>query len=114
MLWYQLCKVDIKMDVKQLLLLLLVLLVSSVHLGVTSCPNSTATDGTKPLYLLTLAAMYPLAEKISSLAAEIAQEEINNRSDILPGYRIELIKDTIEICSSIEAGIGLSNWSSTQ
>ena len=93
--------------------LLLVLLVSSVQLGVTSCPNSTATDGTKPLYLLKLVPMYPQV-RFSLLAAEIAQEEINNRSDILPGYRIELIKDTIEICSSIEAGIGLSNWSSTQ
>ena len=87
--------------------LLLVLLVSTVHLGVTSHPNSTATDGTKPLYLLTLVPMYPQV-RFSLLAAEIAQEEINNRSDILPGYRIELIKDTIEICSSIEAGIGLS------
>ena len=90
---------------------MLVLLVLSGHVGVngTSCPNSTTTDaGTKPLYLLTLIAMYPSA-KVHSLAAKIAQEEINNRSDILPGYRIELITESIEVCSSSEAGIGLSN-----
>ena len=73
----------------------------------TSCPNSTATDGTKPLYLLALVPKYPLIE-ISLLAAKIAQKEINNRNDILPGYHIELMEDKIEICSSFEAGIGLS------
>ena len=42
-------------------------------------------------------------------SALIAQEEINNRSDILPGYHIELIEDRIEVCSSPDAGIGLVN-----
>ena len=72
--------------------LLLILLVSMFQLGdtSTSCPNSTATDGTKPLYLLALVGMYPTTE-ISILAAKIAQEEINNRNDILPGYHIGLI-----------------------
>ena len=89
---------------------MLVLLVSIGQVGVngTSCPNSTAaTDGIKPLYFLALVPMY-LRTKISLLAAKIAQEEINNRSDILPGYHIELITEYIEVCSSSEAGIGLS------
>ena len=89
--------------------LLLVLLVASFQQGdTTSCPNSTDNGDTKPLHLLVLLAKYRYAE-IAFLAPTIAQEEINNRSDILPGYHIELIQDTIEICSSSEAGIGLSN-----
>ena len=70
--------------------------------------NFTASRGTKPLYLLVLLPNYVQIE-IPVLSAYIAQEEINNRSDILPGYHIELIRDKIEVCSSSEAGIGLSN-----
>ena len=85
----------------------LFLLIACFHLGpTTSCPNSTANGDTKPLYLLVLLANYSLqAVESTLLPAIIAQEEINNRSDILPGYHIELIRDTIEICSSSEAGI---------
>ena len=87
------------------LLLLLVLEVGNA----TNCPNHMANGDTKPLYLLVLSPMYS-KESVERyfLAATIAQEEINNRSDILTGYHIELIGDTIEICSSSEAGIGLS------
>ena len=70
--------------------------------------NFTASRETKPLYLLVLLPNYVQIE-IPVLSAYIAQEEINNRCDILPGYHIELIRDTIESCSSPEAGIGLSN-----
>ena len=91
--------------------LLLFLLIACFHLGsTTSCLNSTTNGETKPLYLLVLLANFsPRAVESTLLPAIIAQEEINNRSDILPGYHIELIRDTIEICSSSEAGIGLSN-----
>ena len=43
--------------------------------------------------------------------SRIARDEINNHSDILSDYHIELIVDTIEQPngSSNEAGIGLSN-----
>ena len=96
----------------EILPLLLIFLEASFQLGhaTTSCPNSTATGDTKPLYLLALLANYSLvSHERAFLAATIAQKEINNRSDILPGYHIELIKENIEICSSSEAGIGLSN-----
>ena len=97
-----------KMEILQLLL---VFFVTWFQLGATtSCPNTTATGDTKPLYLLALLANYTLEYRERAfLAATIAQKEINNRSDILPGYHIELIRDTIEVCSSSEAGIGLSN-----
>ena len=89
-------------------IVLLLFVLSNFPLILRTCPNpSTTSDGTKPLYLLALVAGYPQAET-SLLAARIAQEEINNHSDILPDYRIELIRDTIEVCSSSEAGIGLS------
>ena len=87
---------------------LLLLLVLEVGIA-TDCPNHMANGDTKPLYLLALMPMYgqEIVERYL-LAAAIAQEEINNRSDILPGYHIELIGDTIEVCSSSEAGIGLN------
>ena len=74
----------------------------------TSCPSSTDNEDTKPLYLLALLANYDNPEN-DLLAANVAQEEINNRSDILPGYHIEIIQGTTEICSSLHAGIGLSS-----
>ena len=71
------------------------------------CPNSSATGATKPLYLLTLAT---IPSRLGSLSgAQIARDEVNNRTDLLPGYHIELIVPSMEECSSFEAGIGLSN-----
>ena len=81
---------------------------ATLEYGDTSCPSSTDNEDTKPLYLLALLANYGNAEN-NLLAANVAQEEINNRSDILPGYHIEIIQDTTETCSSLHAGIGLSN-----
>ena len=91
--------------------LLLVILAATVQYGdTTACPISTADGDTKPLYLLQLSPDFNnyLGTRFLT-SALIAQEEINNRSDILPGYHIELIEDRIEVCSSPDAGIGLVN-----
>ena len=77
-----------------------------------TCPSSTAE--TKPLYLLTLVPFPdPGAGWDRGLGtipgARIAQDEINNRTDLLPGYHIELIVENIEACSRTEVGIGLNN-----
>ena len=72
-----------------------------------TCPNSSATGATKPLYLLTLVT---IPSRLGSLSgAQIARDEINNRTDLFPGYHIELIVATMQECSSFEAGIALSN-----
>ena len=92
----------------KLQLLLLLVIVVSVNCDATSCPNTTATGDTKPLYLLLLVPHSRTVHQ-SLVAPRIAQEEINNRSDLLPGYHVELIVDTIEGCSSVEASIGISN-----
>ena len=86
----------------------MVLIASQLSGGETaSCPNTSATADTKPLYLLTLAS---IPDGLTALTgARIARDEINNCTDLLPGYHIELIVDTIEGCSSFEAGIVLSN-----
>ena len=92
----------------KLQLLLLLVVVVAVNCDATSCPNTTATGDTKPLYLLLLVPQSRTVHQ-SLLAPRIAQEEINNRSDILSGYHVELIVDTIEGCSSVEASVGISN-----
>ena len=85
-------------------------LLSSVE---CACPT-TVRGGTKPLYLLKLVpfpqdnAGWDRGLGIIS-GSRVAQEEINNRTDLLPGYHIELIVENIEACSRTEAGIGLSN-----
>ena len=92
----------------KLQLLFLSVVVVVVNCDATSCPNTTATGDTKPLYLLLLEPQSRTVHQ-SLLAPRIAQEEINNRSDILPGYHVEQIVDTIEGCSSVEASVGISN-----
>ena len=92
------------------MILLYFLLVAAAN----ACPNSTAE--TKPLYLLTLV---PFPDPQDGAGwdrglgtipgARVAQDEINNRTDLLPGYHIELIVENIEACSRTEAGIGLNN-----
>ena len=89
------------------LLLVALLLVPLFSVGDAGCPRTSATADTKPLYLLTLASI-PDGLRVLS-GARVARDEVNNRTDLLPGYHIELIVDTIEECSSFEAGIGLSN-----
>ena len=95
----------------EIFLLCLTFLVAGFHLGAThtSCPNSTTNGDIKPLYLLVLLPNYsPESFERNFLSAYIAQEEINNRNEILPGYHIELIKEKIDVCSSPEAGIALN------
>ena len=87
---------------------LVLLLVIQFSAGkATMCPNTSAVGDTKPLYLLSLQS-FPGGLTVLS-GSRIARDEINNHSDILSDYHIELIVDTIEGCSSNEAGIGLSN-----
>ena len=91
----------------------LVLFLLIPRLNVECCP-STGGAVTKPLYLLTLV---PFPQDNGGwdkglgviAGSRVAQDEINNRSDLLPGYHIELIVENIEACSRTEAGIGLSN-----
>ena len=101
-----------------MILLPIVLMLQLMRLVVcTSCPNTITTAAeTKPLYLLTLVpfpdpqdgAGWDNGLSIIS-GARVARDEINNRTDLLPGYHIELIVENIEACSRTEAGIGLSN-----
>ena len=87
--------------------LILILLLAVSEAAASQCPNTSAVGDTKPLYLLVLRS-FPGGLNVLS-GPRIAQDEINNRSDILSDYHIELIVDTIEGCSTNEAGIGLSN-----
>ena len=96
------------MESQLTLLLLLIGQFSLRRAAASQCPGSTSAVGdTKPLYLLVLRS-FPGGLTVLS-GPRIAHDEINNRSDILSDYHIELIVDTIEGCSSNEAGIGLSN-----
>ena len=84
-------------------------------LEATICPNTTFRD-TKPLYLLTLV---PFSDRSNDAGwdnglgtisgARVAQNEINNRTDLLHGYHIQLIVKNSEACSHVEIGTGLSN-----
>ena len=72
------------------------------------------TEDRKPLYLL---ALVPFPdprigtgwdEGLTAYAGtRVAQNEVNNRTDLLPGYRIELIADNMEACSIKPASNGL-------
>ena len=75
------------------------------------CPISNSSSkevGTIPLYLLTLV---PYGKDVGIVSgARIARDEINNRSDLLPGYHLELITEQRESCSaSPRSTLGLSN-----
>ena len=69
----------------------------------TSCPSSAET---KPIYLLTLV---PFPDPLEGggwdkglgaiSGARVARDAINNRTDLLPGYHIELIVQNVEACS---------------
>ena len=71
----------------------------------TLCPNTAATNDTKPLYLLVLRHSRSV-KFLPSL--RIAQDEFNSRSDLLPGFRIELIVERTKSCSYLETGVGLN------
>ena len=90
-------------------LLLLMLLGYQLLLSTGACPaDSTATATTIPLYVLVLV---PSQQHAAATGARIARDKINQLTDVLPGYRIELIVKDIEACSTSSegAGIGLSN-----
>ena len=63
-----------------------------------TCSSTSATGATKPLYLLTLIGG---DDELSVLSgARIAQDQINNHTDLLPGYHVELVFERIGECSS--------------
>ena len=89
-------------------LLLLLMLLHQVRAVIsTSCPNTSTTGDTKPLYLVTLAPFNRFVSVVSG--ALVAQDEINNRTNLLPGYHIELIIKRREFCSTSQLVVGLSN-----
>ena len=73
-----------------------------------SCPIKSSFSGiTKPLYLLTLV---PYTKNVGLLSgARIARDEINNRTDLLSGYHLELITARRESCTPSFGTIGLTN-----
>ena len=80
------------------------------------CPMTATNGSLQPLYVLVLV---PFPDPrpgsgfdggLSSLpGARIARDEINNHSDILEGYHIELIEGNAEACSRLTAPDGLVN-----
>ena len=104
---------SLEMNVRLAIVVALSLLVT---VEATSCPHVTASRDTKPLYLLTLV---PFPDPRPDVGwdgglgtlpgARVARDEINNRTDLLPGHHIELIEENIEACSLTEAGTGLTN-----
>ena len=87
-----------------------------VAMEADNCPNTTATGETKPLYLLTLVP-FPDSRVGSGWdkglgtipGARVARNEINDRTDLLPGYHIELIERNIEACSRTDVADGFKN-----
>ena len=97
----------ISMMLKLYLLLLLLSLLRVSAIAASRCPNSSLTVDTKPLYLVTLVSFTRVVSIVAG--ALVAQEEINNRANLLPGYHIELIVKRQEPCSSSDIATGLSN-----
>ena len=96
---------------EHMIMIRLLLLLTSLHqlraVISTSCPNTSTTGDTKPLYLVTLVPYNRFVSIVSG--ALVAQDEINNRTNLLPGYHIELIIKRRESCSSDHLVVGLSN-----
>ena len=95
-----------------LLITLLLFLLQVREEEATSCASTNNTGVSKPLYLLTLVPFHENKhnEDLEVLSeALVARDEINNHSDLLPGYHIELIVENTEDCSSTETAIGLAN-----
>ena len=87
--------------------LLCVLLVLQLTTA-SDCPqHPSRVDTRKPLYLLTLV---PLPSGVDLLAGALtAQDEVNSDTNLLSGYRVELVVDDIEECSSTVGGRGLTS-----
>ena len=95
-------------------LLVLLLLITLSDGRTQQCPGGVDT---KPLYLLTLVP-FPdnrpgtgWDEGLTAYAGmRVARDEINCRTDLLPGYHIELIVRNIEACSIVDAFDGLNTF----
>ena len=97
-----------------LLIVVFAAIVASGAAGI--CPHTTANRETKPLYLLTLV---PFPDPRPGVGwdgglgtlpgARVARDEINNRTDLLPGHHIELIEENAEACSLTNADNTLLN-----
>ena len=85
-----------------------VVLMAAVSETQLVCPNETSAAGATPLYVLTLLP-FPIGLGYST-GARLARDDINKRSDILPGYSIQLIVRNRENCSAPELGIGTSSF----
>ena len=89
----------ISITVRMLLTLLVFFTLGYQASVATLCPNTATTNDTKPLYLLVLRH----GTSLRSLASlQIAQDELNSRSDFLPGYQIEIILERTKSCSYLE------------
>ena len=96
---------SLRMQTTSSLITLSILLLPPLQLN-ADCPITTR-EGTRPLYLLTLV---PFDRNVGILSgARIARDEVNNRTDLLPGYHLELITERRESCSTYGATLGLSN-----
>ena len=81
------------------------------------CPMTATNGSLQPLYVLVLVPFPDYSRPgsgfdggLSSLpGARIARDEINNHSDILEGYHIELIEGNAEACTRLTAPDGLVN-----
>lgn len=95
---------------------LLLLAVAVVHVAAESCPSTATAGNTKPLYLLTLV---PFPDSRDGVGfdqglrllpgAHVARDEVNNKTNLLPGYHIELIEKNAEACSLMSADDALFN-----
>ena len=61
--------------------------------------NDTLTNASKELYICHISAVELLTTNLPSLV-EFATEMINNRSDILPGYKLVIFQNTVPMVSN--------------
>ena len=88
-------------------LILVVLMATSGERHVRCLDETSPTDSTTPLYVLT---MLPSVDKGAYTGARLAHNDVNRRAYLLPGYNIQLILRTRENCSTMEQGLGMSNF----
>ena len=88
-------------------LILVVLMATSGERHVRCLDETSPTDSTTQLYVLT---MLPSVDKGAYTGARLARNDVNRRAYLLPGYNIQLILRTRENCSTMEQGLGMSNF----
>ena len=89
------------------LIIVLLLLLRASPIAASRCPNSSLTEDTKPIVSCDSSVIHQVVSIVAG--ALVAQEEINNHANLLPGYHIELIVTRQEPCSSSDIATGLSN-----